>query len=294
MTSVFFHADDYGINNNQAMRILACGGSGGVLNSVSIMPNSECLKEVIGILPNDIKKSIHINLAEGHPCADPQEITLLLKDGLFYHSFLSLLVLSMIKPRMLRKQLQIEISAQLNRVIPFLGDDYRIRIDSHIHYHMIPVVFKAMCQAINECDREVEYIRYPNEKFSLYFKSFAISKVRLINIIKALLLKLFSLSNWNTIKSYGFQERIGVFFGVLYTGEMYGSHVSKVLNRYKRYAEKLGVPLEVLFHPGGIDFGEEFLVGSNDELKKFYCSESRRREAKMLGRLNNDESLSGY
>ena len=46
---IWFHADDFGVTAQQAQKILACHREG-VLNSISILPNTPSLGEALEIL----------------------------------------------------------------------------------------------------------------------------------------------------------------------------------------------------------------------------------------------------
>ena len=284
---VTFHADDYGISDIQSRHILNCSNQNeGVLNSVSIMPNSLHLDSTIPLLDSKIKTGIHINLAEGTPCADPKDVPLLIKDGVFYHNFLSLLWLSIIKRRQLEEEVEIEILAQINNVVRYLDPGYKIRIDSHVHFHMIPVVFRGLCKALSQTEQEVEYIRYANEKLVIYLcLPYVWKYIHLINILKILVLKIFGVINKRTLKQYGYATCTGLFFGIAFTGKMYGKHILLTLKKYLTYAQKHEQNLEVLFHPGGIEKSGEFLERCNDSFKEVYGSKNRYEEAKMLKKL---------
>ena len=39
-----------------------------------------------------------------------------------------------------------EITAQIKRVISNINNDYKINLDSHLHFHMIPFIFKILCE----------------------------------------------------------------------------------------------------------------------------------------------------
>lgn len=287
---ITFHADDYGINTIQTERILDCSPkNGGVLNSVSIMPNSRHLNSTIPMLLNGVKKGIHINLAEGNSCANPEDIPLLVKDGVLYHGFLSLLSLSFIHPKQLEDQLSTEILAQIHSVTSHMDDNYKIRIDSHVHCHMIPVVFRALCNALSRSGHEIEYIRFPTESIWIYLRCPSIWKhIKLINMAKVLFLNFFGKINRHILRRYGYEKNTGAFFGVVFTGRMYGRHILKILQCYTNYVEKSGKNLEVLFHPGGIHEGEEYLRGCNGGFKAVYNSEDREKEADMLRELGKN------
>lgn len=289
---IIFHADDYGINMEQSKRILDCRKKG-VLNSVSIMPNSIHLDQTIPLLDRDIRKSIHINMAEGRCCATPEKIPLLVKENTFFRGFGSMLLLSLLCGRELEKQVETECTAQIKCVKKYLEKDYKIRIDSHLHYHMIPSVFRGLCKALKASGSEVEYIRYPVEKLLVYVKVPGVWKyIRPVNVAKIILLKLFGMVNKRTLKQYGYENKTGGFFGLMFTGLMCERYVKPVLNEYVQYCQSKGKDLEVLFHPGAIHFGEEFLQDSKREYMKFYMADDRNTEANTLeGLRKNYENI---
>ena len=41
-------------------------------------------------------------------------------------------------------QVKKEITAQIKRVISNINNDYKINLDSHLHFHMIPFIFKIL------------------------------------------------------------------------------------------------------------------------------------------------------
>lgn len=288
---ITFHADDYGINVEQSRRILRCRDLG-VLNSVSIMPNSSHLDETVPLLDKDIKKSIHINLAEGKCCADAEDIPLLQKNGYFYRSFISFCLLSVFRGRELERESALEIEAQIHRVAARMDGGYRIRADSHIHYHMIPPICKGLCKALKQSGYDVEYIRWPAEKLRFYLQEPEVWRhMKAVNLVKILVLNVFSIINRKTLAAYGYESKTGLFYGVGFTGSMYKNRIMPVLLRYMECMDMENRSLEVLFHPGAIKKGEEYLKGSRKEFVDFYQSDNRRKEALALKGLKNDENI---
>lgn len=287
---ITFHADDYGINIEQSKRILDCRKSG-VLNSVSIMGNSTNLEMCIGFLDGRCKKSIHINLNEGHCLSAKQDIPLLVgKEGVFDKSFLQLLLISFVKRQELERQTYKECLAQIKNVISYLPGDYKIRVDSHVHYHMIPAIFCGLCKALGDSGKEIEYIRYPVENLFLYLRTPSIWKfVKPINIIKIIIINICGLVNKATLKKYGFQSKITQFFGVIFTGHMNVEAVKLVLKKILKKNSLKNGSLEILFHPGGIEEREEFLDRDNRQLVEFYKSQDRKDEAMALKSLEMQE-----
>ncbi len=288
---VFFHADDFGISVKESKRILECNNNG-VLNSVSVMPNGLELAECMSLLDASIYKSIHINLAEGHCCAEKSQVSLLVDDqGCFCNGFIKLLLLSFLKPRKVRQQVEIECKAQIKTILPYLGEGYRLRVDSHVHYHMIPMVFRGLLRALADTGREVEYIRWPLESITPYIRNFAmLRKISFINMIKIMVLKVCGLFNRPALKKYGLQNKISAFWGVGFTGCMSKKVISELLKDYIQQAQKKDLNLEVLFHPGAV-LGEE-IKGADIRFSDFYTSQNRFIEADALKALQNGLHLS--
>lgn len=167
-----YHADDYGLFPTQSRRIADCCLNG-VTNRVSVMPNSPYLPECMEILrpiEKDSRIAVHLNFMEGHSICIPEEIDFLVnKQGIFNVSFGKLLLAFVLPSRLkYRAQLKKEIHAQIHAVTPYL-EGRPLRIDSHSHYHMLPVVFDALMDVIQEENLSVSYIRIPEEYMKIYF-----------------------------------------------------------------------------------------------------------------------------
>ena len=82
MNTIFFHADDYGITPLQSQSILECRQKG-CLNSLSILPNVPELPARAAELRAEkpgLRIAVHLNLVEGHCCAPPAAIPLLVDE----------------------------------------------------------------------------------------------------------------------------------------------------------------------------------------------------------------------
>ena len=156
--SVTFHADDYGITEQQAADILklsqVCGGQG-ALSSVSIFANSPAFEAAAEMArpyveSGKLAMALHLNLVEGRPCAPVAEVPLLVNQrGTFANDFVGLLKLSMGAQRWaFRQQLQRECVAQIQRYLTAFPQMKRtMRVDSHQHTHAVPAVFDALSRA---------------------------------------------------------------------------------------------------------------------------------------------------
>lgn len=280
---MIFNADDYGVNYNQSIRILQCAKRG-KLNGISILPNGNELEKCMKLIPHEIKKAIHINLVEGYCCGDKSSLSLLVnKNGKFKHGFVGLWLLSLCRPFKMRRQLKLECKAQMDRVMEYMGDNYRLRIDSHMHCHMIPAIFDVLGDLCTNSGTDIEYIRWPVEPVCLYLKNIsACKKIKLTNLMKVLVINVFSLQDRKYLKRYRLVDKISCFWGVMFSGEMTIENVQLMKGSFERYIKHRNYNLEILFHPGGIKAGEYFLDESAKGFVAFYTSGNRYKERKTL------------
>ena len=152
-------------------------------------------------------------------------------------------------------------------------------IDSHQHTHMIPLIFSELLKACGE--EGIEYIRIPSEPLLPYVLSPSLYlSYRPINIIKQWLLKIFALINKKGLKKSGIKTAL--FMGVLFSGRMDKKRVMKVLPYYLKLAEKKNTDIELLFHPGYANRGENVMDKEKKGFNKFYFSQGRRIEFEAL------------
>lgn len=287
-----FHADDYGISLDQSKRILSCGvGQLGSLTSLSVLVNGSHLHECASLLRSECSVTfigLHLNLVEGPCCSNPIDVPLLVDDeGIFKLSFARLLAMSLGPHRKdLREQIRLEVGCQLDRYLRLFPEKRdALRVDSHQHFHVIPLVMDALISEIETRGYGLEYIRIPFEPIAPYFTSLeAALAVPAINWVKHGLINFL----WRLRKGkYRFlidEGKTAVFCGINYSGVMYSDKLKSVILSFERYAKRRGMPLEVLFHPGGCKSSSELLNPSLDSFADFYLSESRDKEAEFLCR----------
>ena len=244
------HADDFGVSKGVTDNICSTFDDG-ILTSTSIIPNGKAFEYAINKYKNrkDLGLSIHINLVEGRPISNPNELNLIVsKKGNFNRSFIGLWVKYIFSTRRKRMliidQVKKEITAQIKRVISNINNDYKINLDSHLHFHMIPFIFKILCELNREY--HFNYIRIPNEKLFFVRNQFFRNYFTL-NLIKNVLLKFLSFNkkkilNQNEIKSNDY------FLGVLFSGKMSKMNVFQGLKKINK--TKNNLLIEILFHPG--------------------------------------------
>lgn len=292
MKKIDVHADDYGLTLNTSKEILQ-GINCGKLNSISVMPNMSCFEEARKYFYANVDKtnipllSVHLNFMEGYCVADKSELSYLVdSEGLFNISWGSLVKYNynFIIRSKVKEQLKIEIKAQLQKVIDgyhLLEGGKKLRIDSHQHTHMIPIVMESLLEVVKEEKLSVEYIRISREPWTEYFKKVHfISSYSFINIIKVMVLNWYSIRDERLLKEIGIPSML--LSGVFLSGRMDYQRVKGLLPILKKYAEKKSVALEVLYHPGSVleeEMGREF---NHPNANKFYLSANRKVEFETM------------
>lgn len=246
MKNIIVHADDFAISENAAKTVAQLIKAGAV-QSVSIMPNLSTTRTGIELLKpykDQVMVCVHLNLVEGKCMAGPEQIPLLAdKNGLLKLSWFQIMRKST-SPEF-QRQTALEFRTQILNTRALLkeaGFTGRLRLDSHQHTHMIPGIFKVVCGLAGELD--AEYIRLTREPISPYIKAWRLWKTyNAVDIVKNLLLNLFSLSDRRMLKRLGLEYYY--FFGLLITGKMDYGRVVRNLSRMP--GER---PVELVLHTG--------------------------------------------
>lgn len=286
MQTTIFHSDDYGMSVASSRYILNCCDHG-VLNSVAIMPNSPAFADCCQMLApyvadGRIQISVHLNLVEGKALSHPEEIpTLVDEQGYFYHSFEQLFLLSLSPKRgKLKKEIKQELLLQIQKIQDaFPG--VPLALDSHQHFHMIPLIFEVVLEIIRESSLSVRYVRMSREPLLPFLRTPSLyAQIIPINIIKNILLNIFSWWDFPRLKHLGIPTNL--FWGLMFSGHMNFTVVSKLLPQFEQIALRKGMPLEILSHPCPITDVEECLDKRKKDFVAFYFSNGRYEEADML------------
>jgi predicted glycoside hydrolase/deacetylase ChbG (UPF0249 family) len=279
---IYFCADDYGISEGANSRIENCLENG-VLNKISVLPNGKVLDFKKRLSDKDAILSLHINLVEGRPLSNPDDVDLLVSEsGYFKYSFIGLFFLSISNKRKeFEKQVYTEIQSQIKFWKTAMGEDTFISIDSHQHTHMIPLIFKTLMRVIEDEGLNVQSVRIPAEPISPYvFTPSLYFEYNPIGLIKQWLLKTFALVNRRELKKSKIQS--AYFIGILFSGKLNEARIRKLLPHYLKLAKKHNKNIEIVFHPGYIKDGEKLLDGSRQDFRKFYFSPWRNIEHETL------------
>lgn len=287
---IYYCADDYGMSAQSNSRIESCLKNG-ILNKVSVLPNGEITDFKERLSGNGAILSLHINLVEGFPLSEPDDVSMLISNsGQFKYSFIGLFFLSLSsKKREMEKQLYKEIQSQIRFWKMAVGEDTPISIDSHQHTHMIPLVCKTLMRVLDEECLNAQ-IRIPAEPIlpyvltpSLYFEYSP------VGLIKQWLLKALAIVNHRIIKRTKIQP--AYFMGIMFSGRLNEERIRKILTRYLKLAEKNNRNIEIGFHPGYVKRGEKLIDGYRREFSKFYYSPWRKIE---FDTLINFKTKEGY
>lgn len=286
MINVDIHADDYGYSLNTSKDILDCLKTG-KLDSISIICNTmwfeesmELLYETIPVLPYLPSMSIHLNLPEGN---NESELLPMSWGELFLSSY-------GFHRNSVKKELKKELKRQIDlcqqaidRCIEIAGINHidviqrGIRLDSHVHTHLIPIVWESLCEVIEEEKYDVEYIRNPKEPIMPFIKELSLWKTYGIsNMIKNRILMLYS----GKVDRYCEKHKIGKMYmwGLMMSGHMDIGRIEKIYPDMLKIAQNSNRKLEILFHPGKAEreeFGKEM---NPDYFKDFNSTENRHIE----------------
>jgi len=281
------HADDYAISVNSSKDILKCIESKKI-DSISIIPNMKCFDECIKMLKEYLNKdnldiSIHLNFLEGHCLSNIEKVNELVdENGFFKLSWMNLFMYSYSfnKRKKVKEQLKLEIKAQIKRINKWVNSD--LRIDSHQHTHMIPIVFEALIEVIEEEKYNVEYIRIPNEPLNPYIKIFSLYRTySLKKIISNIILNIYSINAKRILKKKNIT--FGKLWGVIMSGKMDIQRINIIKPLMLKDKNK---KIEILFHPGMVlkeEINNEFTKKSFIE---FHLSENRHKEYNTIFSMN--------
>lgn len=282
MMKIDIHADDFGESLHASEDILDCIRAG-KLNSISILSNMSCFAECVRkyreqetAFPIRPLLSVHINIMEGSCLSRAEELPDLVDgEGHFCVSWEKLFLQSFLPGSgKIQKQLKKEIKAQIAAVIKAFPECMPLRLDSHQHTHMIPVVARAVFEAIEEEGWEVSYIRNAKEPLLPFLQEASLYRTyRPVNLVKNLILNFCSFLLEGRLRKAGTEPMY--LWGLIMSGHMDEERVKKLMPRLVKRAQKKGRTLEVLFHPGHVLQDEITPEFSQEDAIAFHVSENR-------------------
>ena len=289
MRKIDYHADDYGISMSASRHIIELIKAG-KLDSISIMPNMPAFDESMELLSEEWdtlaikpKVSIHLNLIDGHSLVDGKILEYSWGYLLFYSYFRGR------NYRTIKERIKKEFVCQIQKGLEYSFVN-KVRLDSHLHVHMIPIVFDAMMEAVLELgikDR-LEFVRITREPiFLMLFSKEVFGSYPVVNIIKNVLLNFLSIRVVSKLKPIGISE--AMVWGMMRSGMMTEDYCRKFDNKIEKYANRKNRYVELVAHPGfGSNPAELFECTIGD--RKAIISEYRYLEYSMLMNRGNCEN----
>lgn len=316
MVKTDIHADDYALTPNTSRDMLTCMKEGW-LDSISVVPNMSCFEECMNMLYKEIPDlpflpvmSVHLDFVEGRCLAGKEEAPFLIADGgqndrmgLSWGGVFALSYLPW-KRKAAKEQLKKEIRAQIRTAWQAIESAMHIaqkhgvacrqkglRIDSHQHAHMIPVVWEALTEVLAEEKYKIEYIRNSREMMGAFIAQRSLWKTyRPINFVKNRLLSLYSHKVDRYSKSHGFEQMY--LWGLIMSGCMDYDRIVVLYPRIARKARRENRTLEILFHPG-LTLPEEVTAEIGREAaEEFYLRPDRHVEMEAVGRIRELTGIS--
>jgi chitin disaccharide deacetylase len=274
------HADDCGLSEGITDAIVACYDRGW-LRRTSVVVNGAGWEHAVAALRSrpHLSVGLHLNLFEGSPLSHPRELDLLVDGrGRFCRGFAALWAhgLAGRSAARLRAQLRVEMRRQIERFLATFADRGPLSVDGHVHYHLLPTVFSELLSLCTEYP--IDTIRLPREP--LYWPLVAgAPRPAMVNVAKNIVLRMLSHRATPALESRSLKTT-EAFVGVLGTGAMSLAHVRAALDHLRR--SRTTGTVEILFHPGRAREDEASLWSDRPELRAFYLSGNRDREAELL------------
>jgi len=239
---LIINADDYGISENNNQAILEASKFG-LLKSTSVMVNTPYCnyKTLDDLLKTEgFRVGIHLNIMEfTTPKKELNPNSLLYdKNGEYNNGYVALIKKSFNKDFL--NEVEEDFRLQIEEAIQHFEPAH---IDSHVHIHAIPNIFKIVCKLAKEYN--IPYVRTQFEKPYLVpdIKKM-INPTNVINLAKVFLLNFFTLLNQKTLKQYNLQTN-NYIVGVTYTSNM---DANTLYYGYKANSKE-GYLTEALLHP---------------------------------------------
>lgn len=303
-----YHGDDYALSMNNSIRMMQLIEAGR-LDSISILPNMSSYDKCMDYLTQKwdslrVKPfiSVHLNIIDGYSLAgitDPMFTHKALGDEtyeyIFHTSWAKLLLCSYIPGvrTRIRGELKKEFNLQIRRVYDNLPQGTNsdseqgvgLKLDSHLHTHMIPVVFDAMMDAVEELKLrdKLSYVRVSKEPMGP-FKRIKGTYPK-ANLIKNILLNTLSVRAERILDKKGISH--GLLWGLIMSGCMDRERMELLLPDMMKYASDRDMILEILCHPGIVLANEQFEEIGTDDKKAVY-SPNRDIEYDSAMNLNRD------
>lgn len=261
------NADDFGMTKDYN-RAVMYAYSRGFLKSASLCANGEAFDNAVNeVLPEcpRLGVGVHLNIIEGKALT---KCNLLTNDkNEFNNGYLALILKS--KNKDFKNQVEKEFRAQIEKVLQYTKPDH---IDSHVHTHAIPEIFKITVKLAKEYN--IPYIRTQYEEFyNVPELSRHLNFKYPVNILKIILLNFFTAQNKQYLSGKNIKTN-DYLLGVGYTGMMDNKTIEYGLSALPDE----DCIAEALIHP--CKYSSDI---KNQHMKEFLITQDRDLETKIYG-----------
>lgn len=295
MTKIDIHADDYGYSLAVSRDILECMKAG-CLDSISIICNTSYFEQSMALLYENIpflpflpKISIHLDLPEGLHGQNGLPMSwskLFIKSYMPGRNRLKEILKSDLRNQIKKTQPVIDKCIEIAKENNVEYGQHGIRLDSHVHTHLIPVVWDAMSEVIAEDHLNIEFIRNPKEPIMPFLNHVSLWKTySLINIVKNRILMFYS----GKADRYAKKESMNRMYmwGLVMSGHMDYDRIQKVYPQMLKKAQDDNRDLEILLHPGKAEKDEFDDSMDKGNFDGFSSSDNRHVEKDAVLRIRN-------
>ncbi len=237
---IIINADDLGISKDVNQAVLD-GYTNGILTSASVIVNMDAFEDAVeNILPkcSGMRVGMHLNIIEGKALEKKENSLLCDNEGLYNNGFIALLMKSFNKKFL--EEIEEDFRLQIETLKKYRKIDH---IDSHVHVHAIPNIFKIVCKLAKEYDIKAVRTQLELPYFVPDFKKY-FSIEYPINLIKVALLNFFTFINKAELKKHSLDTN-DYIVGVNYTGYMDKKTIFYGIKRIK----KEDAIVEIVVHP---------------------------------------------
>jgi len=261
------NADDFGMTKDYNRAVMYAYNRG-FLKSASLCANGEAFENAVNeVLPECPKLGVgvHLNIIEGKALT---KCNLLTNDkNEFNNGYLALILKS--KNKDFKNQIEKEFRAQIEKILQHTTPDH---IDSHVHTHAIPEIFKITVKLSKEYN--IPYIRTQYEEFyNVPELSRHLNIKYPVNILKIILLNFFTAQNKQYLSDKNIKTN-DYLLGVGYTGMM----DSKTIEYGLSALPDEDCIAEALIHP--CKYSSDI---KNQHMKEFLITQDKDLETKIYG-----------
>lgn len=267
MRKMIINADDFGLCAG-VNRAVMQAHTQGVLTSATIMANMPGFDEAVEMAGKigNLGIGVHLNVVEGKPVSTNSLISRLVDDdGRFKYKPGKLAIKCMLGQDNL-KAVEIELSAQIEKVIN--SGIKPTHLDSHKHFHCFWQIYKIVCRLAEKYG--IGAIRWPWEPETVCSKGWP--KVERKDKIRAMLVRNMALQCQKADSRF---IKTDIFFGLAHTGKIDN-------NFWKEVAETQYAGIaEVMTHPGYAQGLENTrLVKERENELKWLCDSATKQMLK--------------